>query len=71
MENNNYKDKIMTALDSLEKTLNKGIDKVKEGFFNKIINEEIKGDDFYDVCKEVKYVVKSLDCCFEDEMYIM
>ena len=31
MENNNYKDKIMTALDSLEKTLNKGIDKVKEG----------------------------------------
>ena len=31
MENNTYKDKIMTALDSLEKTLNKGIDKVKEG----------------------------------------
>ena len=47
------------------------IDKMKEGFFNKIINEEMKGDDFYDVCREVKYVVKSLDCCFEDEMYIM
>ena len=32
MENNtSYKDKIINALDSLEKTLNKGIDKVKEG----------------------------------------
>ena len=31
MENNTYKDKILDALDSLEKTLNKGIDKVKEG----------------------------------------
>ena len=30
MENNTYKDKIMTALDSLEKTLNMGLDKVKE-----------------------------------------
>ena len=31
MENKTYMDKINVALDSIEKTLNQGIDKVKEG----------------------------------------
>ncbi|MBR5188209.1 MAG: hypothetical protein IKW18_07050, partial [Clostridia bacterium] len=30
MENKNYKDKVLGALDSLEKSLNKGFDKVKD-----------------------------------------